>query len=237
MRPRPDVNYEDPRRLGAPKNDADFNSYQHRIAFSEVNDSSQVATLGYYVVATRGRSIGLNPATDSRGILVVHVDKPGRPFYLTPGSRKVLPRFERLYLERPTQPAVPSRSDLYYLLDVSESPELIDYGPLPPASLVAGADNVQGAGQVPVTSLGAAGALTALLAAQPGRLEATVENVSTGGQTVYVTRSTVGPVTIGTDTGMLAELAPGESASFKWTGAIYAWADAAGAVALPWGIY
>lgn len=95
---------------------------------------AQVPTVEPFLVLSRsGKAFGLSIASSTGAILIVHVDRPGNPFFMAPGSRRVLPeRFKTLFLQRPTTPiAVPADASRNYIIDISERAEDIVYGPLP----------------------------------------------------------------------------------------------------------
>jgi hypothetical protein len=217
------------------------NTRQYRYAFSAINalagglkDVTQ-----FTKIEQSGKAVGLNPASDASAVLIVHVNEPGNTFYVTPGMPKPIPEgFDVLFLERPTQPNVPNRADLFYIIDVSDKSDGIVYGPLPPSTANSGADNYNAPGEATVLVLtGAAGAPQAVFAARAARRRGTIKNVSPGVETVYVT---LDPTTVGQseDTaGLVAILAPGEQWSDAYTGAVSVFASAVTAEILPYELF
>lgn len=228
------------RRLGAPAPSArKVNTRQYRYPFATLN-TSVVDLSNYVLIDQPGWWFGLNPATDANGVAIVHVDAPGNPVFLTPGSTKFIPQgFTRLYLERPVQPAVPARTDLYYVFDVSDQENPLSYGPLTAAALSSGADNFTANGKQSVLAVvGVDANATLITAAEPGRRQITISNESPGVETVWITlqQASPGPAWADTDAGIVAELSPGESITLPYTGAVYAFASANTALVLAYSL-
>lgn len=218
----------------SPPSTRKVNTRQYRFPFSTLN-TNVTDLANYYLIDQPGMAFGLNPASDPSAVAIVHVDYPGNPVYITPGTPKDIPAgFTRLYLERPTQPPVPNRADLYYIFDTSDRVGGVQYGPLPLGLLHSGADDYTAPGAQLVTRIngGAAGVPTVLMAAQPGRRSVTITNVSTAGETIWITLdTTTNQVWDPTDPGVIEELGPGESITLEYTGAVAAFASAATALA------
>lgn len=182
----------------------------------------------FKLVPLAGKVIGFNPASSAPGYVIVHVDKPGNPIILTLGTKRVIPvRFEQLFLQLPNGSPYgvisPQDATRAVILDVGETNEDIQYGPLPANALQAGAD-APAVTRIALTN--AVGPAATLIAANPNRRGVIITNQSGGPSMVYGFANTV---TYASGAALGRLLAPGQTSLFlPTTSAIYGVLEVAG---------